>query len=164
MKKKNDPRHQARRLAVQILFEWLFQDSVQIKDITEAIVALEGDEDLDRPHNNQYDKKLLDAIVTGVGHKTKEIDKIIEESAPEWPLDQIARIDLTTLRIAIFELLYWEKTPTKVAIDEAVELAKEYGGESSPKFVNGVLGTVVKRHIPAAVTPEPQHTEVQSAQ
>lgn len=147
MKKQNDPRHQARRVAVQTLFEWIFQQQSNITELTETMLALDSDDDLNQPQVNQLDRNLLDNIVIGVGKHTPQIDAIIEKAAPEWPLNQIARIDLTILRIAIFELLYWEKTPTKVAIDEAVELAKEYGGESSPKFVNGVLGTVVKEHV-----------------
>lgn len=72
------------------------------------------------------------------------IDKEIAIAAPEWPLDKINKIDLAILRVATDEILYSE-TPPKVVIDEAVEIAKEYGGQSSPSFVNGVLGTILKR-------------------
>lgn len=71
-------------------------------------------------------------------------DELIHDCAPEWPIPQINRIDLSILRLSIYELMH-EKTPIKVVIDEAVELAKEFGAESSPKFVNGVLGSVVKK-------------------
>ena len=77
-----------------------------------------------------------------------KIDKIIEKAAPEWPLEQIAKIDLEILRIAVFELYIARSVPPKVAIDEAVELGKQFGGENSSKFVNGVLGTVVKELMP----------------
>ena len=74
-----------------------------------------------------------------------KIDQVIVDCAPEWPLEQINRLDLAVLRLAIFELVIAEKEPPKVIIDEAVELAKEFGGESSPSFVNGVLGTTLKK-------------------
>ncbi len=96
-----------------------------------------------------YNDKLTKFIVEGVKKNVNEIDKIIEECAPEWPVDKIAKIDLVILRIAIFELLYGKKTPIKVAIDEAVEIAKEFGNDSSHKFVNGVLGTVVDKFLPS---------------
>lgn len=73
-----------------------------------------------------------------------DIDTHIAQSAPEWPLDKIARIDLAVLRLAVWELLYDKSQPTKVVIDEAVELSKSFGNEHSGKFVNGVLGTIAK--------------------
>ena len=83
-------------------------------------------------------------LVDGVRAHRSEIDKLISKTAPAWPIAQISGIDRNILRIAIFEILFDNRAiPAKVAINEAVELAKEYGGENSPKFVNGVLGTVV---------------------
>lgn len=79
-----------------------------------------------------------------IGHLT-QIDSLIKNSAPQWPLEQINRIDLAILRLAIYELEMVKTEPVKVIIDEAVELAKEFGGSSSPSFVNGVLGTIVKK-------------------
>lgn len=73
------------------------------------------------------------------------IDQAIQAAAPEWPIDKIAKIDLAILRLAIHELTVEKKEPAKVIIDEAVELAKAFGNESSPKFVNGVLGTILKQ-------------------
>ena len=84
-------------------------------------------------------------MVCGVVENKNHLDEIIIETAPEWPIEQIAKIDLIILRIAIFELLIAQNVPPKVAIDEAVELAKEFGSDSSGKFVNGVLGTVVEK-------------------
>lgn len=72
------------------------------------------------------------------------IDRAIERAAPEWPLDKIAKIDLAILRLAVHELLVEKKEPPKVIIDEAVELAKAFGGDNSPKFINGVLGTILQ--------------------
>ena len=89
-------------------------------------------------------------IVLGMLIALKEIDKIITASAPQWPIDQISIIDRNVLRMGLYELLYEDKAavPPKVAINEAIELAKSFGGENSGKFINGVLGTVYKE-IPA---------------
>jgi len=75
----------------------------------------------------------------------EELDKEIATSAPQWPIDKLNRIDLSILRLATYEMINSD-TPPKVIIDEAVELAKEFGGESSPSFINGVLGDILKRH------------------
>jgi len=96
-----------------------------------------------------YKERGIDFTLTleiekGVKKHKKEIDEIIEKCAPEWPIDKIAKVDLVILRIAVYEILYSEKVPEKVAIDEAVELAKEFGNDTSSKFVNGVLGTVLE--------------------
>lgn len=82
-------------------------------------------------------------VVKNVLKKQKKIDQLIEKAAPAWPIDKINKIDLAILRQAVFELLE-AKTPTKVIVDEAVEIAKEYGGESSPSFINGVLGKLIE--------------------
>lgn len=77
----------------------------------------------------------------------KNIDEVIEKSAPEFPVEKINKIDLSILRLAIYELIIEKKQPPKVIIDEAIELAKEYGGETSPSFVNGVLGNIVSHEL-----------------
>lgn len=86
-------------------------------------------------------------LVNGVTKNLKEIDKIIEKAAPEWPIPQIPMVDRNVLRIGLYELLHSDKkeVPPKVAINEAIELAKTFGGENSGKFINGVLGTVFKQ-------------------
>ena len=99
------------------------------------------------------DKKRPDLILTlflvkGVTENLDTLDGIIEKCAPERPIAQIAKIDLEILRLAVFELYIARNVPPKVSIDEAVELAKEFGGENSSRFVNGVLGTVVKELMP----------------
>ncbi len=120
MKTLADPRHQKRRKVVQELFALSFQ-----KEKTKL--------------PNQ--ESLTDSIFANL----ERIDKIVSKSAPMFPLEKIGKVDLAILRLAIYELL--EKTaPPKVIIDEAVELAKELGGETSFSFVNGVLGTVVKTY------------------
>jgi N utilization substance protein B len=95
-------------------------------------------------------------LVEGVIDRKSELDQVMAELAPEWPVDQIAVIDRNILRIAIYELLFDSDTPPKVAINEAVELAKLFGSDSSPRFVNGVLGSLANRgreHILATLTP-----------
>lgn len=141
LKKKTDPRHQSRRRALQSLFSWSFRGGKVMPTPNDTTLEIEDD------IVARYDEKLFSALVDNIPDKAESINAIIEESAPEWPIDQIARVDVSILRIAIYELLYYQSTPTKVAIDEAVELAKEFGGANSSKFVNGVLGTVVKQYV-----------------
>lgn len=139
MKSAVDPRHEARRIALGALFESSFLES----GLDEA-----------REHCQQeinyhfFDQKLLNNIITGVTENQETIDQIVRAAAPQWPLEQISRIDLVCLRVAIYELYFEKNVPPKVAIDEAIELAKEFGGDNSGKFVNGVLGTVVKTLLP----------------
>lgn len=92
------------------------------------------------------DETFVWQLITGVVEHLSQIDKIIEKAAPEWPIEQITIVDRNVLRIGLYELLYEnkEEVPQKVAINEAIELAKTFGGESSGKFINGVLGTVYK--------------------
>jgi N utilization substance protein B len=137
MKSVTDPRHNSRRLALGALFCWLFSDNPENESCVLTAKDLLGidEEALDRP--------LADLIVKGVGDNKKDIDEIIQDCAPDWPIEKISKVDLIILRISVFELLYSDHVPDKVVIDEAVELAKEFGGDTSGKFVNGVLGTVV---------------------
>lgn len=88
-------------------------------------------------------KEVTPDIADIIGH-LGQLDKQIAASAPEWPIDKIAKIDLAILRLAVYELTIANQEPPKVVIDEAIELAKEFGGDNSSKFVNGVLGTVLK--------------------
>lgn len=94
------------------------------------------------------DEKLSEfsrEIIFGIYPITEDLDNIISEHAPEWPLDQVAIIDRNILRIALWEIAVYQNTPVKVAINEAVELAKVYGSDSTPRFVNGVLGSLAER-------------------
>jgi N utilization substance protein B len=132
-------RHLSRSIAMQSLYEWDFSgkqgdlEKIVEKNIREFGPGLE-------------DSSLAWQIVTGVTQYLSKIDKIIEKAAPEWPIDQITLVDRNILRIGLYELLYGnkEEVPPKVAINEAIELAKSFSGESSGKFINGVLGTVYK--------------------
>ncbi len=139
MKIVKDPRHEARRIALAVLFGQSFPstDSEQLTKLAKEAVAKEN-----------FDEKLAERLIEGVGKNQKKIDQLIKKAAPEWPLEQIARVDIICLRIALFELYIAKKVPPKVAIDEAIELAKEFGSEQSGKFVNGVLGTIVKTLMP----------------
>jgi len=114
MKTVHDPRHKLRQDTVKMLFAQSFTDQPNLNELANKVSA-----------------------------KTKDLDITIQKAAPTWPIDKLNRIDLAILRLAVFELQE-EKAPPKVIIDEAVELAKEYGGENSPSFVNGVLGTIYK--------------------
>lgn len=133
-------RHLARTLTLQALFAWDFYDGTKdIDAILEYIIA-EFAPDFD---DEGFSRKLLHNIIK----KRPEIDKLITTFAPEWPLDQITTVDRNVLRIGIFELKYAEDIPPKVAINEAIELAKTFGGASSGKFINGVLGSIYKEMI-----------------
>ena len=133
-------RHLSRSIAMQSLYEWDFKgkESKQLKEIVENNIEEFG------PGLEESD--FVWQIVNGVVDNLAKIDKIIEKSAPEWPLDQITIVDRNVLRMGLYELLYEnkEEVPPKVAINEAIELAKTFGGENSGKFINGVLGTVFK--------------------
>jgi len=137
MKTGGDPRHKARRVTLGVLFEWSFysQDEQQLFEHVKSV--------LDEP-SEEYDETLAHSIISGVIEKLETIDQIISAAAPQWPIDQISKVDLTCLRISVYELYFSKNVPPKVAIDESIELAKEFGGSTSGKFVNGVLGTVVK--------------------
>lgn len=146
-----DPRHEARRVALATLFERTFHSIKPEESIlrVEEVLEEEG-----------VDQELLSSLIKGVTGRSEEIDRIIEETAPAWPTNQINKVDLIALRIAIWELIFAKdelsaekQVPPKVAIDEAIELAKEFGGSSSGPFVNGVLGTVVERYLEGKVPP-----------
>ena len=133
-------RHLARSVVLQTLFEW---DTTHAPDTeVPAILARNaeefGGEDADTP--------FMHMLLNGVLAKRADIDLIIEKAAPEWPLERIAPVDRNILRLGLFELLFADRAqvPAKVAINEAIELAKTFGGDSSGRFVNGVLGAVYK--------------------
>jgi len=116
MKTPKDPRHKKRRKAVQALFSFSFGQEKPATELSEKV------------------KKSV-----------KEIDSLISQSAPQWPIEKINKIDLAILRLAVWELTLAKQPPPKVVIDEAIELSKEFGGEKSPEFVNGVLGDILNK-------------------
>ncbi|MBZ9572194.1 transcription antitermination factor NusB [Patescibacteria group bacterium] len=133
-------RHLSRSIVMQSLYEWDFSGKKPeaLKKIVEKNIKEFGP----GLEDESFIWQLVNGVVTGLS----QLDKIIEKAAPEWPIEQITIIDRNILRIGLYELLYSKKTevPPKVAINEAIELAKSFGGESSRKFVNGVLGTVYR--------------------
>jgi N utilization substance protein B len=134
-------RHLGRIIALQTLYEQDFRRDAGDKKfkLSEALRR-----NIARYKETVDDRKFIEALVKGVDAKQDEIDKTIVPVAPDWPIDQIARMDRTVLRIGVYELLFSEAVPPKVAINEAVELAKAFGGDNSSKFINGVLGTVLR--------------------
>ena len=140
MKKSTDPRHLSRELALQSLFSKDFnkdRDNVIEFGLSE-LSALD--------EITEYNKELYEQLVSGVRGNMQKIDEIITKFAPQWPIPQMKLVDLQILRMSIFEGFLSKITPPKVAIDEAIELAKEFGGETSSKFVNGVLGAIYEEY------------------
>lgn len=135
-------RHLGRIIALQTLYEYEFRtqchdESVSLNEIL--------DRNLERYSDTVDDKAFVERLVNGVINSQSELDGIIQPIAPEWPIEQIARIDRSILRIAVLELRdMGDIVPPKVAINEAVELAKAFGSDNSSKFVNGVLGTAYR--------------------
>ncbi len=133
-------RHLSRSIAMQSLYEWDFygRKPKSLEKIVETDIKEFGP--------GLKDENFVWQLISGVISHLSDINKIIEKAAPEWPVEQITIIDRNILRIGLYELLYSDKeeVPPKVAINEAIELAKTFGGESSGKFINGVLGTVYK--------------------
>ncbi len=129
-------RHQARILALQILYEVDIAGH-DVEDVLQRTF-------LDQPAPAET-RKYVERLVRGALAHQQEIDRLIEQAAPAFPVSQLAAIDRNVLRLAIYELLHEPKVPVKAAINEAVELAKRFGGDNSGRFVNGVLGTIANR-------------------
>lgn len=130
-------RHLARAIALQSLYEWDFHSGkpnageIMTRNLSEFAPNLD-------------EKEFAQKLVTGVTQNQDDIDATITKFAPDWPLPKITTVDRNVLRIGTYELKYDQDIPSKVAINEAIELAKTFGGESSGKFVNGVLGAVFR--------------------
>ena len=132
-------RHLSRSIVLQTLFEWDFgADKIEPKEMLKNNITEFGP-GLD-------DSQFIEELFFGVVKKVTVINEIIEKAAPDWPLEKISIVDRNILRIGLYELIFGdrEQVPPKVAINEAIELAKSFGGENSSKFVNGVLGGVYK--------------------
>nr|WP_290668500.1 transcription antitermination factor NusB [Ardenticatena sp.] len=139
-------RRQARELALQALYE-LDMTRHPVGEVIET--RLHETEDL-LPDAEPFMRQL----VRGVVEHRDEIDPYVVQIAPEWPIEQMAVVDRNILRLALYELLYTPETPYKVVINEAVELAKEFGGPNSPRFINGALGTFVNLYLNRASSQE----------
>jgi len=133
-------RHLARSVVLQTLFEW-DTAHVPVADVNAILLR-----NVNEFGGDETDKPFMEQLLTGVLAKQPDLDLVITKAAPDWPLDRIAPVDRNILRIGLFELLFADRTqvPAKVAINEAIELAKIFGGDSSGRFINGVLGAVYK--------------------
>lgn len=130
-------RHLLRTIALQSLFEWDFHDKTgNLPEIFDRVAGEFASENSD----NTFARELLNGVVAN----QDAIDEIIVKNAPEWPIAQITIIDRNVLRLGIYEMMFIKDTPARVVINEAVEMGKRFGGESSGKFVNGVLGSLYK--------------------
>lgn len=132
-------RHLARSIVLQSLFEWdFYEKEPDLEKITERNINFFG--------SGFDEQEFARSLSKGIKKNLERLDKVIQTSASERPLTQLSIIDRNVLRIGLYELLYEDKkeVPPKVAINEAIELAKNFGGASSGKFINGVLGTVFK--------------------
>lgn len=132
---KSTFRRKARNIALQVLYEI----DASGHDPKKAF-----DKMIDQIHLHRAVMEFASTLTYGVIENRKKIDKIIQSYAYAWPISQIAYVDRNILRIAIFELLYHEETPSKVVVNEAVEISKVFGSDNSSKFVNGVLGSVLQ--------------------
>src|SRR3989338_6689031 len=135
-------RHLSRTIAMQSLFEWDVNGRLDDLDVVVA-------RNIEQLAPGMEDDTFVHGLVKGVVDHIQEIDAVITETAPEWPVEQIAPVDRNVLRVGIYELQFLKDVPPKVAINEAVELGKTFGGERSGKFVNGELGTLYKVRYPS---------------
>jgi len=124
-------------VVMQAIYEWNFRDQADLNEILERSIAEFADD---------IDKVFVKEEILGVSKHREKKDREIEVSAPEWPIEQISTIDKSILEIAIYELIYTDDIPPKVSINEAIELAKQFGSNNSGKFINGVLGTIYEKH------------------
>ncbi len=136
------PRRKARRRAFQILYGFGFEEPVNERALKKAVD--EAPDDPDDAGLSDSSKEYLLGLVSGVWNGREELDRFIQEHSQNWKVSRIAKVELTILRLALFEILRVEDIPLRVALNEAVELAKQFGDENSPAFVNGILDAVAK--------------------
>ncbi len=133
-------RHLSRSIVLQTLFEW------DLNDVERNEIGSVLDRNVSEFAPNKADAPYMEKLLDGIIGKQSELDQIITKAAPEWPIERISPVDRNILRLGLFELLFADRkeVPAKVAINEAIELAKQFGGDNSSRFVNGVLGAVYK--------------------
>ncbi len=146
-------RHLGRIIALQTLYEQEFRLACGDKNLDVQEVLSRN---INRYKDTIEDREFIKTLVEGVIAQQDALDAILQPVAPDWPIDQIARMDRIVLRMGVYELLHEPSTPHKVAINEAVELAKAFGSDNSSKFVNGVLGTVQRQQHPDEEPSEPK--------
>ncbi len=138
-------RHLGRIVALQTIYEYEFRTQVGDQSVVVDDILTRN---LGKYKSSVDDTEFVDSLVRGVIDHMNELDNKLRPLAPEWPIEQIARVDRTVLRLGLYELLFSaDSVPPKVAINEAVELAKAFGSDNSGKFVNGVLGTAYRTLI-----------------
>lgn len=142
MKKPTDPRHLSRQITIQMLFAQDFNK----ENVNPNISEFNSDDLAEIGEIDDYILDMVDSLTKGVLENIEGIDRLITQYAPQWPIEQMKMVDLQILRVAIFEGFLGKTVPPKVAIDEAIELAKEFGEEVNGKFVNGVLGAIYENH------------------
>ena len=134
-------RHLGRIVALQSLYEYEFRHTPDAPVDIDVVIA----RNMDRYKDDIGDAAFVGELARGVIDSVEKLDEVLQPLAPDWPLAQVARIDRNILRIGLYELLYkQEDVPARVAINEAVELAKSFGSDNSSKFINGVLGTAYR--------------------
>lgn len=143
-------RHLGRIIALQTLYEDEFRRDCNDVDIDIAEVLKRN---ISRYADMVDDRLFIEQIVAGITARQVDIDAMLQPIAPEWPIAEIARMDRIVLRMGAYELVFGDGVPPKVVINEAVELAKAFGGENSSKFVNGVLGTLLRQREESAEQP-----------
>lgn len=133
-------RHLSRSIVLQTLFEWDL-NNFDRKATQEALTR-----NMEEFAKNKSDAPFMEKLLDGILQKQSELDQVIEKAAPDWPIDRISPVDRNILRLGLYELLFADRAevPAKVAINEAIELAKQFGGDNSSRFINGVLGAVYK--------------------
>lgn len=150
-------RHLGRIIVLQTLYEQEFRRECQDKSFKLAEVLARN---INRYQTMVDDRDFITRLVAGVNKNQAKLDAVIQPVAPEWPITEIARMDRIVLRIGTYELLFGTDVPPKVVINEAVELAKAFGGDNSSKFINGVLGTVLRqKEETASTTQRPKQKE-----
>lgn len=144
-------RHLGRIVALQTLYEQDFRIEAGDSsfDLNEVLLRNVG-----RYKETIDDTKFIEGLVLGVTREAAKLDLLLQPLAPEWPIDQIARMDRVVLRIGAYELLHSKEVPPKVVINESVELAKAFGGDNSSKFINGVLGSMLREQAGEAAKPQ----------
>jgi len=150
-------RHLARTIALQSLFEWDFKG--KSKDKIDEIIKYNFEAFAPEYDDHNFSEKLVKGVVDNIN----EIDNYISKYAPQWPIEQITNVDRNILRIGIFELIFDPNIPAKVAINEAIEIGKKFGGESSGNFINGVLGSIYSALGPMDKTEDKENTKLETS-
>jgi len=130
-------RRKSREIAMKLLFEM----TINKEDYEEILLNFKENTDINL---EDLDFQYIKNIINGIEEKKEEIDKKIQDNLKNWKLSRLSKIDITILRISTYEMLYTEEVPDKVAVNEAIELAKKYSSDNSPSFINGVLGNMIK--------------------